>query len=333
MNREYLQGVIPRFAGTRVMVIGDLMADKYLWGNASRLSPEAPVPVVRVSYEEYKLGGAANVANNVRTLGAEVYLCGIVGYDDAAHWFRKAAREVGIDTSGIFPSEHRPTTLKVRVMSIDYNQQLLRFDYESIEPFINSEFATVKKYIESYIDTVDAVILSDYDKGVFKNPALVQEVIQLTRRRKTITVVDARSTNPQLFSNTTLVTLSTHEIQELAYEPMRKRVDEICDLGSRMSKAMKSRALVIIHGEEEIFLFVKDHDRPYRFPISKTTFHDVAGMRDTIVSVLALSLHAGADFEEAGYLASIAAGKVLAKVGTATVTGDELIEALTLRKD
>lgn len=322
MNRHE---IISKFKEFKLLVVGDLMADKYVWGEATRLSSEAPVPIINVHYHEYKLGGAANVANNVRNLGAHVYLCGLVGYDDAAYWFRKVAREGGIDTSGVFPSNDRPTTLKVRVMSATYNSQFLRMDYESVRPLPGNELATIKKFIESYIPSVDALIFSDYEKGIFSDEEFVHHLLYLADEAQIITVADCKPRHLTYFKNSSLVTMSLKEAEEFSFFELRRKFADPEKLGSALIDLLECKALALLSGDEEILTFQQD-GKKFRYPILKKGLHDVIGLRDTIVSTLALSLIAGCDVQAASELANLAACKVLGKIGTATITADELIE-------
>lgn len=320
-----MKEVLERFKDARILVIGDLMTDLYIWGEAKRLSREAPVPVVHVEAEEYRLGGAANVANNVKALGAQVYLCGLVGYDDAAHHFRKAASEAGIATGGIFPVESWVTTTKVRVMSREYRQQLLRLDYESPHAAGEENLASMRKYVESHIGHLDALIMSDYAKGLFSNEDFARGILSLATGGRPIVVVDSKSSHLHYYDRASVVTLSYNEAERFLRHRAERRPKDMVELGTRVREIVGSKSLLLVREEQEISLFV-DAGETISSKITTQGLLDTTGVRDTVVSAFALCLVAGADHKTAMMVTTRAAAKVASKVGTATVTLEELAE-------
>ena len=318
-----MRGVLERFSNARILVIGDLMTDLYIWGEAKRLSREAPVPVVRVEAEEYRLGGAANVANNIKALGAEVYLCGLVGYDDAAHHFRRAASDAGIDTGGIFPVENWVSTTKVRVMSREYRQQLLRLDYESTDGPAEGDLASMRTYVESHIGHLDALIISDYAKGMFSNEEFAREIVSLATVGGLIVVVDSKSAHLPYYDRASVVTLSYKEAERFLRRRGERPPKTMEDLGHHVRELVGSKSLLLVREEKEMSLFVAG-EGTINSSIATQELLDTTGVRDTIVSAFALALVAGADYKTAMAVTHAAAAKVATKVGTATVTLEEL---------
>lgn len=313
----------PRFG---VLVIGDLMADRYIWGGPLRLSHEAPVPILKVRHQEYMLGGAANVANNLRALGAKVFLSGIVGYDDAAHWFRKGCSTAGIDTGGIFPSEHRPTTLKVRIMSSGHNRQMLRYDLESTDPITEAEAASVLKYVESHLEVVQAIVLADYDKGTFGNPEVARHILDLANRHGKLTVVESKPRHADFFVNPTLVAFDYDQSQEFIFRRVNSLMTNGADMAYKINELLGARGVIMIKGEEEIRLYTAER-QAFEFLLPRESIVDTTGMKDTLIGVLTLSLLAGADFATAVRIANRAVLRKIGKVGTATVSLQELLAA------
>ncbi len=320
-----MNNILERFKEARILVIGDLMTDLYIWGEARRLSREAPVPVVSVEAEEYRLGGAANVANNIKVLGAEVYLCGLTGYDDAAHRFRKAASEAGIDTGGIFPVEDRVTTTKVRVMSKEYRQQLLRMDYETTEPPGQEDLASMRKYVESHIGHVDALIISDYAKGMFSNEEFSRELASLGESGSPIVVVDSKSTHLSYYNRASVLTLSYKEAERFLRRSGQRPPATLEDFGGRVRAIVGSKNLLLVREEQDVTVFGAAGET-INCSIRTQELLDSTGLRDTVVGAFALSLVAGADRKTAMSITTAAAAKVASKVGTATVTLEELGE-------
>jgi D-beta-D-heptose 7-phosphate kinase/D-beta-D-heptose 1-phosphate adenosyltransferase len=304
------------------------MADKYIW---TEDSPGAALrsPLLKAVREDYALGGAANVAHNLNALGAEVYLCGLVGYDDAAHWFRRGCHEAGIETSGIFPFNDRPTTLKVRVMSSDASSPLFRIDYEVTAPPNPHETASMRTYIEHYLPTVDAVVLSDYDKGIFGDLAFAREVLDKARELEKPTVVESKAHLYPECRGASLVILSDNQAETYFLKEMGTVPMEIESTGTQVRDKLGCEVLAILRDDRELWIHYvyKGAERHVVASVDANRILDPTGVKDTLTGVLTLSLvagAAGADVPQAAYLAVCAAEAVVQKVGTATVALEDL---------
>lgn len=321
-----IRELLEKYPDFGVLVIGDLMADRYIWGTPSRLSHEAPVPILKVVGEEYKLGGAANVANNLRALEAKVFLSGIVGYDDAAHWFQKECSAAGMDTGGIFPSENRPTTRKVRIMSTGRNRQMLRYDQESSDAITEKEAASIFKYTESHLEVVQAIVLADYDKGIFSNPDVARHILDLANRHGKLTVVESKPRHADFFVNPTLVAFDYDQSQEFIFRRVNSLMTDGASIAYKVNELLGAKGVIMIKGEEEICLYTAEQ-QAFEFLIPREAIVDSTGMKDTLIGVLTLSLLGGADFATAVRIANRAVLCKIGKVGTATVALQELLAA------
>jgi len=324
-SNESLASIMSSFDKLRILVVGDLMADKYVYGNAERLSPEAAVPIVKVKKEEYRLGGAANVAHNAKQLGATVLLCGVVGYDDAAHMFRKAVRDTGIESGGIFPSSDRATTLKVRVVASPYNQQIVRYDYESRRQLTENETPTVKRYIESNIDQINAILISDYDKGMLLGNTLPRFIIDLAREKKVPTIVSSKQRHFRLFTNATAVIPNYYDAQDFVHIVNGNFFTSITAIGEEVVKLLDCDATLVVREGQEMAICTKDGAQK-TLQVGVANNFNPAGVHDTVCSTFALALAAGANYQDAAILASRAMKVVLSKEGMATITIGELHE-------
>ncbi|MFC1853829.1 bifunctional heptose 7-phosphate kinase/heptose 1-phosphate adenyltransferase [candidate division CSSED10-310 bacterium] len=319
-----LQKIVKNFSKVRILVIGDLMADKYVWGDGLRLSREAPINVVTVVEETFSLGGAANIARNAKHLGGEVYLVGLVGFDDAAQSFRRAIANSGIDTGGIFPTSERPTTLKVRIMSTEYNLQLMRIDYETTKPLTRDEKASLLKYITSYMEDIDVIVIADYEKGVFSDQGMIDTLIQMAQKHNVITVVDSKPGHYGMFKDTTLIVSNYRGARDFVYFKGNKSAYQLEEIGKNMLNILKCNALLLIQDGKGLFLFTPDAEMQSFKGISQEVF-DLTGIEDTVVSTLALSLAAGATIREAAEVASLTYKIVGSKKGSSVVSVRELL--------
>ncbi|MFQ5692912.1 MAG: bifunctional heptose 7-phosphate kinase/heptose 1-phosphate adenyltransferase [Nitrospinota bacterium] len=320
-----IRDLLDRFPESRVLVVGDLMADKYIWTDALPAQGVNP-SVLKASREDYALGGAANVAHNLNDFGAEVFLCGLVGYDDAAHWFRRGCNEAGIETSGVFPVNDRPTTTKVRVMSADGSAPLFRIDYEVTDPPAETEMASMRTYIEHCMSLVDAIVLSDYDKGIFGHASFAREILDKAREMGKITVVESKAHLYEECHGARLVILDdaqaeTYFLQETGSVPMGME-----DTGRRVREALGCEVLAVLRADRELWIHYREGDAPRCTvaAVDEDKVLDATGVKDTVTGTLALGLVAGADIEQAARLTVRAAEAVVQKVGTATVKLEEL---------
>ena len=314
---------ISRFGNCRILVIGDLMIDEYLWGKVDRISPEAPVQVVSVLRESTTLGGAGNVVNNLRALGASVAVAGVIGAGSNAHFLLKAFRELGVDTAGLIQDPERPTTKKTRIIA--GHQQVLRIDRETRHDISEENANTLTEFVGDHTSDFDVLLLSDYSKGLL-SARLLQQVIGLARKNNKIVIADPKGLNFKKYAGVTMITPNKKEASLAAGI-------EIVDDRSLMAAGQKLLAdigvenVLITCGKEGMVLF-EHGKKPYQITAQAREVFDVSGAGDTVLAVLGLSLAAGASFPEAASLANVAAGIVVGKVGTATVSMDELRMAL-----
>ncbi len=316
-----------RLAGLSFLVIGDVMLDRYFWGEVERISPEAPVPVFNLRQVTQSLGGAANVAHNLRGLGVKVELAGVVGPDPEGEDFRRLAEEKGIGLCALITDEARPTTVKTRIIA--HSQQLLRIDVEEKAPLSQKTENELKKRLEDLWPHVKGVIISDYAKGVFNGGELVQYVIDQARRRRLPVMVDPKGLDWSRYRGATCVTPNLRELQEVAKAEglYQAEIPEICQV---LCQRYNFDFLLVTMGPEGMYLHhpeVRGH-----FAARALEVYDVSGAGDTVVATLAAFYAAGFPVEQVVEIANRAAGIVVGKVGTQPVLLKELEEALGASK-
>ena len=320
-----LSRIVDRFPRTRILVVGDVMLDHYVWGNVSRISPEAPVPVVTVTRENLLLGAATNVVNNIHALGGSVRLCGVIGPDDAGRQLVHLLRQQGIDPDGLIVEDGRPTTIKTRVIA--HNQQVVRFDREAkngIEPDTHADiYDFVKKQVR---DGLDALVLSDYSKGVVTRE-LVKDIVALARRNGVIVSVDPKVNHFGMYSGVTILTPNTKEASIGAKIEIEDDAS-LLKAGTLLLKQLKCEAVLITRGEHGMSLFERK-GRVTHIPTMAQEVFDVTGAGDTVISTLTLAMAAGASMVDAARISNYAAGIVVGVVGTATVSAAVLKQAIT----
>ena len=329
MNSQRLQKILGKFPKRRLLVTGDVMLDRFLWGKVSRISPEAPVPVVDVTSESVFPGGAANVARNLRALGAGVSVLGVLGDDSAGEQLRDSLDQQGVDTEGLIVDPNRPTTLKTRIVA--HNQQVVRFDREkrdALTPMIERKMLEV---FESHLENVAAVIFEDYAKGVLSQK-LLNVMQRLTRKERKLTAADPNSRRLLRYSGLTAVTPNRSEAFAAAGMPSVEPADEVLRdealmrVGQMLLRLWKPRNLLITLGEQGMCLF-RPGKKPHHIPTVAQEVFDVSGAGDTVIATLVLALAAGASPVEAAEISNHAAGVVVGKIGTATCSPDELVES------
>ena len=316
--------LIHRFSRLKTLVIGDLMLDHFIWGTVSRISPEAPVPVVRMSRETEMPGGAGNVAVNMAALGAEVHVVGLLGDDTAADRLAALFQRGSIHTESTVRSPERPTIVKMRIIA--HHQQVVRVDREIPGEIPRALQEQLWRQVEKVLPEVQAVVLSDYAKGVV-TPYLIRRLIPLARRRGIPITVDPKVENFNQYQRVTCVTPNTQEAMESG--GMRSLQDEkdVEKLGQALLKKIRADSILITRGEQGMSLFEKK--KPvFHIPTRAREVFDVTGAGDTVISTLTLALAAGASLRQAAELANYAAGIVVAKLGTASVTGPELLKVV-----
>jgi len=315
-----LMKYIDRFLSTRTLVVGDVMLDHYIWGNVSRISPEAPVPVVNVTKESVLLGAATNVVNNVHTLGGKVSVCGVIGHDDAGRQLVHMLRAQGITTDGLIVEDGRPTTIKTRVIA--HSQQVVRFDRETKVGIDRDTHRRIFEYVRQQADSgLDAIVLSDYSKGVVTKE-LVRDIVKLARKRGIIVSVDPKVNHFGIYSGVTILTPNTKEAS-IGSKIEIEDEKSLIKAGALLLKRLKCDAVLVTRGEHGMSLFERG-GRVTHIPTVAQEVFDVTGAGDTVISTLTLAMAAGAGMVDAARLSNYAAGIVVGVVGTATVKPDEL---------
>lgn len=326
--RRYLtikkaNALIDKFRRSRVLVIGDLIMDHFIWGNVRRISPEAPVPVVEVTSESIMLGGSANVVNNITSLGGGALVTGVVGRDEDGKRLVRFLKEKEVATDGIVTDQGRPTTIKTRIIA--HNQQVVRFDREDKTKIGTRSSEKVIKYIKKAVKDADVVVISDYAKGLITE-RLMTDTTALCRKAGVPVVVDPKMEHFDFYRGVSVVTPNNLEASiasgiDIVDERSLHRAGEV------LLNRLGCRALLITRGENGMSLFENTTDT--HIPTVAQEVYDVSGAGDTVIGVLALALAAGAGFREAAVLANFAAGVVVGKVGTATCTPEELKGAVS----
>lgn len=305
------------------MVIGDLMVDEYIWGNVSRVSPEAPVPVVSVTSESLRLGGAGNVVNNIHTLGGKVLLAGIVGNDEMGRKVIHDLHKMGLETKGVIVEPERVTTVKTRIIA--QHQQVVRYDREITRPIHPENIQQILSLLEGGINELDAVLVSDYGKGVICEP-LMERVRSLTQRAGKILAVDPKVKNFPLFREVTIITPNHYEAAEATGRWIMSEED-LMTVGLTLLQRLQVQSVLITRGEKGMTLF-QHNGEVIHIPTMAKEVYDVTGAGDTVISVLTLAMASGATAKEAAILSNIAAGIVVGEIGTATIKASELEDAV-----
>jgi D-beta-D-heptose 7-phosphate kinase/D-beta-D-heptose 1-phosphate adenosyltransferase len=309
--------------GAPVLVFGDLMLDEYLFGEVNRISPEAPVPIVRVLRESAVLGGAANVAANLKALGAEPILVGTLRQDAAGERILGLLGRLGLRRDGVVVDAERSTIIKTRV--IGQQQQMLRIDREEPGALGGGAIADLCARLDAMLSEAKAVVVSDYAKGVI-GPEVMTELRARCKARDLPWIVDPKPAHKALYEGATLMTPNRKELEALSGLPAGSDA-EVAAAGGRLREALSLKGLLITRSEKGMALIAPEegHREPWMIPTEAREVFDVSGAGDTVVAAFAASVAAGADWREAAMLANAAAGVVVAKVGTATATPGEIL--------
>lgn len=317
LKDSWLGELLKAMRGRRVAVVGDLMLDEWLWGNVQRISPEAPVPVVEVTNRSYTLGGAGNVANNLAALGAKVSLIGVIGKDHQGDRLLEVCRKLKIDSCGILRMTARPTTLKMRIVA--HNQQVVRADHESTAALNGRVRGSLIAAVRALDGAIDAVIVSDYGKGVVN-----RKLVDAARgfEHKTVLTGDPKPQNLDAFMNCDCIAPNTAEAAAAVGYPLQSEAD-FARAARTLLRRTGARFVLITRGEHGMSLYA-NAGAAFTVPAVARQVYDVSGSGDTVISALTLALAAGATIEQAVMTAALAAGVVVEKLGTATAGPREI---------
>jgi D-glycero-beta-D-manno-heptose-7-phosphate kinase len=316
---ERLIAAVHAFRGKRILVLGDLMLDRFIWGAVSRISPEAPVPVVEIKTETACLGGAANVAVNVRSLGGCPVPFGVLGEDAEGKQVRAEFRSMGSPVRGLILDKERSTSVKTRVIA--HHQQICRTDRESKNPISTLTQKKIATSFRAALPAAEAVVVSDYAKGLV-TASLLREVLPLARNAGKIVCIDPKVKDLAVYRPATVITPNTLEAESASGILISSHRD-LVRAGRKILAQTRAEHLLITRGEAGMALF--DGKAPViQIPTVAREVFDVTGAGDTVISTLALGLAAGLSILEAAVLSNIAAGIVVGKIGTASATPDEL---------
>ena len=324
IERKRAEQILAAARQRRIVVLGDVMLDEFIWGDVSRISPEAPVPVVDVKRESTHLGGAANVLANLLSLGADGSVVGLIGHDYAADRIRLSLKEKSANQRDeyLVAADGRPTTIKTRIVA--HHQMVVRADRENRTP-VNGEIEQrIISMAIAALENAHALVVSDYDKGVVTRRVLESVLPEAYQRMPVL--IDPKLRNFDWYRPATLVTPNHHEafrltgVEDSAEEPLQTAA-------SRIREILSCDAVLITRGDRGMVLFERDNP-PVRVKTAAREVFDVTGAGDTVIAMLALGLAAGASMTEAALLANQAAGIVVGKLGTATATKDEILDSI-----
>ena len=323
LDRGQAQGLLQALRGTKVAVLGDVMLDEYLFGEVSRISPEAPVPIVHVQRERAVLGGAANVAANLQAIGAKPLLVGAIQRDTAGLRIHSILSGLGISGENLVEDPTRPTIIKTRV--IGQQQQMIRIDREATNAFSPEAVDRLCASLAVALEEAGALIISDYAKGAVSEGVMTR-VSDLCRGRGIPWIVDPKPSHIGLYQGATLMTPNTKELSELIHLAAKSDL-EVAEAGQALLESLGLQGLLVTRSERGMALFSQDsvHREPWLIPTEAREVFDVSGAGDTVIAVFSAAVAAGADWQDAAMLANAAAGVVVGKVGTATATPEEIL--------
>ena len=320
--RKYVDGL----SDTKVVVVGDILMDEYVWGDVSRISPEAPVPVVEVKQETKMLGGAANVVNNIASLGGTPILVGVIGDDQTGREIVDTMMQQGLTTDGIIREPGRPTSIKTRVVA--HNQQVVRFDREERKRLEDESIRRILDFVRQIRGGYEAIIVTDYGKGVI-SAELMEGLRKLLSDSKTLIAVDPKTGNFEFYQGVDVITPNHHEAAAFCRMEI---VDEesLVQAGRHMLNELNCRSVLITQGKDGMTLFESNGEISHIPTVARKVF-DVTGAGDTVISALCLGLASGMDLRSAAMIANFAAGIVVGEVGTSTVGAEDLKRAISSR--
>jgi rfaE bifunctional protein kinase chain/domain len=318
-----LAELFENFRQKRVAVVGDLMLDRYFWGSVARISPEAPVPVVEIESESARLGGAANVANNIKSLGGEPILIGVIGNDNSASLLRDLMIESAFTTAGLVVDANRPTTVKTRVIA--HSQHVVRIDRETRDEISYTLQHRILEVLRQNIHSVDAIIIEDYNKGVIVK-SLIKQLVNLANEHKKVITVDPKFNN---FFEYCGVTVFKPNIKEVEAVMGMRIADDVAveEAGRAIIDRLQAKNILLTRGEKGMTLFEQAGIITH-VPAKTRKVADVSGAGDTVISTLTVALASGANVREATSLANYAGGVVCGEVGIVPIAKDALLSAI-----
>ena len=321
-DKKRLLEILNEFPNKKIAVIGDLMLDEYIIGSVTRISPEAPVPVVNVKKENFVLGGAANVVNNLNSLGVKVLAFGVIGNDNNGKKMLAEFSNKGVSTEYLNILNDRPTIMKQRILA--NNQQLLRLDWEKKQPINEVEEDFILDNLKRVIKDTHAIIMSDYDKGVLTE-RVAKAIIKLAKENNIIVIVDPKPSNSMNYKGATSMTPNLKESSECIGKEIPETEEKTIEIGVELREKLELDHLLMTRSEKGMSIF-QNNGKINNIPTFAKEVFDVTGAGDTVISVYTLALACGATYTEAAKIANTAAGIVVGRVGTSVVKVDEIIE-------
>lgn len=322
LNKTRVKEIFKNFAGKKIAVIGDIMLDRYFWGSVTRVSPEAPVPVIDLEHETFHLGGAANVASNLNSLGIKSILCGIIGDDNSAEMFEQICKERGIDPSGLYKDSHRPTTVKTRI--IGNNQQIVRLDREVRDVINTAGEKHIVTTLQKNSDIV-GIIFGDYDKGAISSK-LIKDVLKFAKENNIPVYVDPKFANFFSYKGVTAFKPNKKEAAQALKIEIRTEED-VRRAGQMLLDKLSCDNVLVTLGEKGMMLF-EAGGNIHHVDTKARLVADVSGAGDTVIATLAACKSGGANMNEAATIANIAAGYVCGEPGIVSVTKDDILSYL-----
>lgn len=319
-----MKTIIENFKDVHILVLGDLMMDHYVWGKVERISPEAPVPVVTVQRENFRLGGAGNVVNNILALGGKAYVAGVSGQDEKGRLLRNLFGQYGVSDMGIFHEDGRPTSVKTRIIA--HNQQVVRIDREIVVPISQSTMDNIVNFVEQNISRIQGIIISDYAKGVISGE-LIRRILDLAGSDVYV-AVDPKIGHFDYYQNVDIITPNLKEAAHGAGFDITD-MPGLLKAGQVLLEKLHCENVLITRGEEGMSLFESDGPVVHIPPTCTRRVYDVTGAGDTVIAAFVLAMCGGANMQEAAVIANYAAGIVVGEVGTVAVNAKTLINEIT----
>jgi D-beta-D-heptose 7-phosphate kinase/D-beta-D-heptose 1-phosphate adenosyltransferase len=327
-DSKVLSEGIDKFSSCRILVVGDVIMDEFLWGRVERISPEAPVPVVQVEEESLVLGGAGNVVNNIISLGGQALLCGVIGNDAMGRELVHMLEKMNSPSHGLVVEDRRPTTIKTRVVA--HSQQVVRVDREESEPVTEASIERIITTVKEQTGSIDAIVVSDYGKGVVTR-SLMDGLRSLGQDGQPILAVDPTVRNLALYKDVTLITPNNYEAQRMSGIQIEDD-QSIRRAGAHLLEELGCQTVLITQGDKGMTL-IEGNGETTQIPTVARKVFDVSGAGDTVIATFTLALAAGLRPRQAAVLANLAAGIVVGEIGTATVAASRLKEVLLSGSD